>query len=381
MQEYEIDLTKMNQGNIDTIINQLETNIKQRQLKYGDEDSRMLKYNQVLCKLLNQQALIALQVQNFQITKKYLKKAELITSYVPELKAQTFSNLACYYRKIGKTRTALQYLQQALSIELKNETTTLLPELYLNICAVLSSQERHEDARQHIYLSIIMLQHELLLQFLKQSQQSSKDIFQKLNSFDQSNQQVKSQLKCIQTEQINLNKEQKERIQILIVAYHNLGVEMEHLKQSLESKNIFRSAYQLSQISLTLNHPLRQTLGSIIQKYDSNNSKDNFESVILKPILPKLNLKSQDFKQVYKSNSPKFVTTKKHQSLPKNKSNIGSKEEKKNFSSDRTKKEGQKFVKNNDQNQENMQSLENKDIINLRELYITLDTVNQNTQL
>ncbi|CAD8110621.1 unnamed protein product [Paramecium sonneborni] len=379
MQEQVIDLTKMNQGNVDTIINQIEINIQQRKLKYGDDDQKILKYNQILCKLLNQQALIALQVQNYEICLKYLKKAELITCFVPELKAQTLSNLACYYRKIGKTRTALQYLQQALGIELKNETVTTLPELYLNLCAVFSQLDRHEEAIQHIYLSIIMLQHELLLQFLKQNQLTSKDVIQKQNLYDQTNQQINNQQKDRLFEQIHLNKEQKERIQILIVAYHNLGVEMEHLKQSLESKNIFRSAYQLSQISLISNHPLRQTLGLIIQKYDNSDSKDNIESVNLKPILPKLNLRSYDYKQVYKSNSPKFIQKKRPQSLPKNKSNIGSKEDKRNISSEKTQMEVYKFIRINDLNEEYLQNLDNKDNIIYKELYITMDTGNQNT--
>lgn len=37
------------------------------------------------------------------------------------LRAVTYNNLACYYRRSGKLRSALQYLQQALDIEIKSE--------------------------------------------------------------------------------------------------------------------------------------------------------------------------------------------------------------------------------------------------------------------
>ncbi|CAD8201733.1 unnamed protein product [Paramecium octaurelia] len=380
MQEYEFDLMKINQGNVDKIIQKIEASIQQRMEKYGDDDQQKLKYDRILCKLLNQQALVALQVENFEITLKYLKKAELITSSVPELKAQTYSNLACYYRKIGKTRTALSYLQQALTIELKNDKSTQLPELYLNLCAVFSSLERHEEATQHIYLSIIMLQHELLLQFLKSNSQIDIDLMKKQNSIDLSLHQFSTEQKTRQSEQNSLNKDQQERMQILIVAYHNLGIEMEHLRQSVESKNILKSAYQLSQFTLTQNHPLRQTLGCIIKQHQREDSKDNFQPVTLKPILPKVSLRSSDARQVKKSGSPHFLSNSKHFSLPKNKSIKGSKDDR-NSSSLTSRIEGSKFVKVNDLNHEQLVCLDNKEVINLKELQISLDMINQSTMM
>ncbi|CAK94019.1 unnamed protein product (macronuclear) [Paramecium tetraurelia] len=390
MQEQEIDLTKINQGNVDRIIQKIETSIQQRVEKYGDDDQQVynlhlkllqkMKYDRILCKLLNQQALIALQVENFEASLKYLKKAELLTSSVLELKAQTYSNLACYYRKIGKTRTALSYLQQALAIELKNDKSAQLPELYLNLCAVFSSLERHEEATQNIYLSIIMLQHELLLQFLKSNSQIDGDLMKHQNSIDLSLHQISTQQKTRQTEQNSLNKDQQERMQILIVAYHNLGVEMEHLKQNVESKKILKSAYQLSQFSLAQNHPLRQTLGSIVKKHQREDSKDNFQPVVLKPILPKVSLRIQDPRQVQKSGSPHFKSNSKHFSLPKNKSNKGSKEDR-NSSSLTSRIEGSKFVRISDLNQEPMVYFDNKEVNNLKELQISLDMINQTTMM
>jgi len=46
-----------------------------------------------------------------------LKKSEVLCENNELGKAMTYNNLACYYRRIGKLKTALKYLEQALSIE------------------------------------------------------------------------------------------------------------------------------------------------------------------------------------------------------------------------------------------------------------------------
>lgn len=53
-------------------------------------------------------------------------------------KATTFNNLACFYRRTGKLRTAYNYLQMALDIELKIGSMPSLADTHLNLCAVLS---------------------------------------------------------------------------------------------------------------------------------------------------------------------------------------------------------------------------------------------------
>lgn len=69
-----------------------------------------------------------------------------------ELRAVTFNNMACYYRRyfstflvdiklfsrIGKLRIALKYLEDAISIEVRLDKTKTLADSYLNICAVHS---------------------------------------------------------------------------------------------------------------------------------------------------------------------------------------------------------------------------------------------------
>lgn len=87
-----------------------------------------------------------------------MRKAELVARNSWQFKSMTFNNLACYYRRTGKIRTALAYLVQALDLELRLEEPKTLADTHLNICAVLSHLDRHEDALQHAMLSIILLQ-------------------------------------------------------------------------------------------------------------------------------------------------------------------------------------------------------------------------------
>ena len=111
------------------------------------------------------------------------------------LKATTYNNLACYYRRTGKVRTALSYLIKALELELKLDNPKTLADTHLNLCAVLSQLDRHEDALQHSMLSIILLQDEFLSTLLPK-------------------------LKDTDEELVN-----DERMAVLAIAYHNLGVE------------------------------------------------------------------------------------------------------------------------------------------------------------
>lgn len=46
----------------------------------------------------------------------FLKKAEGFCLKLPKQTAVTYNNYACHYRKTGKHRTALMYLQSALEL-------------------------------------------------------------------------------------------------------------------------------------------------------------------------------------------------------------------------------------------------------------------------
>ena len=100
-----------------------------------------------------------------------------------------------YDFRTGKLKLALQYLNHALEIQSNEKEPSGLADIHLNICAVLSQLDKHNEAMHASLNAIIILQDELI----------SAD----LSSYE------------------NLS----ERTSILAIAYHNLAVELEYLKR------------------------------------------------------------------------------------------------------------------------------------------------------
>ena len=59
-------------------------------------------------------------IENFDMTKKLLKKAELYASKDSNAMAITYNNYGCLFRRTNKLRSSLTYLLKALEIEYKN---------------------------------------------------------------------------------------------------------------------------------------------------------------------------------------------------------------------------------------------------------------------
>lgn len=81
---------------------------------YGIDHPEFDKASEKLCEYLNLAAMVELQKEQFDLTIDHLRKAELVARNSLALKSTTFNNMACYYRRTGKVRTALSYLIQAL---------------------------------------------------------------------------------------------------------------------------------------------------------------------------------------------------------------------------------------------------------------------------
>lgn len=110
---------------------------------YGMDHPEFEKASEKLCEYLNLAAMIYLQKEKFDQSLDCLKKAELVSRNSLQFKSTTYNNLACYYRRTGKIRTALTYLIQALELELRIEQPKTLADTHLNLCAVLSQLDRH----------------------------------------------------------------------------------------------------------------------------------------------------------------------------------------------------------------------------------------------
>lgn len=115
-----------------------------------------------------------LQKEDYKLCQDLLKKAELFTENNERLRAITFNNYACLFRKTNKLRNALSYLEQALDLEYTclntSETQSVDDslkisnpcEIHLNICAILSQMGKHELALHHAMKALLLIQDELI---------------------------------------------------------------------------------------------------------------------------------------------------------------------------------------------------------------------------
>lgn len=134
-----------------------------------------------------------------------------------KLFAITFNNLGCFFKRTGQYKEALSYLFKAVEMEknLPNEFANIAGS-HLNICAILSMEGEHERALRHALKSLYLLK----------------------NNFN-------SQPGLIST---------------LIIAYHNVGSEYEHLLQFSDAADCYRRGWELSKDHLGLKNQLTNTL-------------------------------------------------------------------------------------------------------------------------
>ena len=114
-----------------------------------------------------------LQREDFKLCMELLRKAELFSEHNERIKAITYNNFACLFRKTNKLRNALNYLEMALALEYQclNENDDDVSiglrisnpcEIHLNICAILSQLGKHDLALHHAMKALILIQDELL---------------------------------------------------------------------------------------------------------------------------------------------------------------------------------------------------------------------------
>lgn len=149
------------------------------------------------------------------------------------LLAVTCNNLGCYYKKVGKLHGALSYLRRALKMEVElNTHEVTLAGTHLNICAILSKLEKHDKAVEHA-LSALDLVNSLV----------NKTSPENLSQDDYS---------------------------VLAIAFHNVAVERDHLKEYEKAAAAFQQGYQVAKRCLGEDHSLSITLGkncdAVLQK-------------------------------------------------------------------------------------------------------------------
>jgi tetratricopeptide (TPR) repeat protein len=148
-----------------------------------------------LCELCNSVGMCFLNKGDMTTSLDLLKRAESLCDQRSNLYASVLNNLACYYRKLGKARTALVYLDKAREIEATAPSPKSVANTHLNYCAILSELGKHDEALTHIMKAVIVLQEELMSVALGRDRPA------------------------------------EEKMEVLAVAYHNLAVELEFQKE------------------------------------------------------------------------------------------------------------------------------------------------------
>ncbi len=170
----------------------------------------------------------------------------------------TFNNMACYYRRIGKMRTALNFLQKALTIEARLQRPEIQADTHLNICAVLSQLNKHELALNHAMSAVILLQE---MQLRKR---------------------LDPQAALEEEEELQTgNENSKDRTAVLAIAYHNMGVEQEFLRSYPAAILSYKKAVNFAEKNLGPDDGITQNLRNVYE-----NARNELDVAVFKKKKP-----------------------------------------------------------------------------------------------
>jgi tetratricopeptide (TPR) repeat protein len=188
--------------------------------------------------LCNALAMQRLTSGDFDAAKALLQRAEAISDKESSLRAITYNNFACFHRRQGNLRTALQYLHSALDIESKLADAHNPSDTHLNISAIQSQLGRHELALEHAQAALVML-HDELFEHNTESTLDGSAPFPAAAP---------------------------ERMSVLAIAYHNMGAELEFLRRWEDALLAYKRAMQLARLHVGDANPVTRTLS---QAYES----------------------------------------------------------------------------------------------------------------
>lgn len=181
----------------------------------------------------NQVAMSKLHSSQYHGALSLLQKAEALAevSHQSPLQSLTFNNLGCYYHRRKQHNVALGYLQRALALDLSAERDELgLAGTNLNMCALHSQAGRHAEA---------LLCARTALQLLDLS-----------------------------------GKSDSSAVTTRVIAYHNLGAELEYLRQLPAAIEAYTAGEALARRELGPGHSLTASLSTCM-----NSASDRYRKV------------------------------------------------------------------------------------------------------
>lgn len=189
-------------GDQQKLLVQLERGLHLRRRLYVEASPEVAAACSLLCEACNGAAATMLQQENLRAARELLKRAEQVADRSDLDRAVTWNNLACYYRRTGKLRSAVIFLERALAIE-DSAGNADAAQTHLNLCATLSQLNRHGDALVHAQSALIRMYEVLGPRMLVGELSLAGSV---------------------------AREEVHDQITVLCIAYHNLAVEHEYLK-------------------------------------------------------------------------------------------------------------------------------------------------------
>ncbi len=264
------DILAYVQGNCVAALEGMERALRLRQHIYGLNNEQAQKARRDTVDLCNLMAVTHLQGDNAPAVLELLQKAQLLAKNYGIGRAVTFNNMACYYRRVGKLRTALKYVLKALEIERRlkqsNSSLDFYPaDTYLNACAILSELGDHRSALEHAQLALHSLQEELFKGIGNNSSNDEDGDNKDPNSINSVREGISTNNDTQQQLLVKLD-----RITVLVIAYHNLGVEQEFLQRYSSSFCSYRKGLEISEQYLGENNPTTEMLRKALNEVEKS---------------------------------------------------------------------------------------------------------------
>jgi len=177
------------------------------------------------------------------------------------LRAITYNNLGCLYRRMSMPTQALDYLNRALSIEQESGSVQDCASTYLNLSATNSVLGNYRDAINNGEKAIVLLQGTL---------------WGARKSFQEGLAQLSLQLHALSAakddpQSIRMREKIVSNANVLAMAYHNIAVEHERLGQNREAHVSFTRACSIGNKILASKSTVTITLMKAHKRFQSKN--------------------------------------------------------------------------------------------------------------
>jgi len=236
----------------------MEQSLHHRQSLYGTAEA--VSY----CRSIAKKVVIAAvqQLEKSDITQPLglLHRVERMMLQFPAVKlvcesCDVFNNIACAYRKQGRLALAKQYILKALKLAaVYREAPVDRAATHLNMCAILSSMGQHSAALDYGLKAVQYAQEDLVNASLKGKNDAP------------------------------------HRVTVLAVAYHNAGVEEEHLSHKEAALSWYEKALKFIETHGTEKHKqvrkeFKRTYKAALKALANSRAKGGTEGRV-KPVLP-----------------------------------------------------------------------------------------------